>query len=87
MGQALLTGQKLMSRTLSDIEAELLQLPPNDRAALAMQLLASLETSELGDVQRSWIEEAERRYQAYLEGKLSARPANEAIQDARAKLK
>ena len=74
-----------MSRKLSELEAELLQLPPNDRALLANHLLASLESEDDGDVEQAWLEEAERRYRAYREGKMGARPADEVLRDARVK--
>ncbi len=76
-----------MSRKLADIEAELLKLPPRDRAVLADHLLASLEPEDDLDVEKAWLEEAERRYEAYREGKAAARPADEVLRDARAKLK
>lgn len=52
---------------------EALKLPSAERALLAERILSSL-----GEVDPSteevWLVEAERRYQAYREGRLSSRP-------------
>jgi hypothetical protein len=39
------------------------------------------------EIERLWVEEAERRYQDYLDGKEEAVPGEEAIRRARAALK
>lgn len=39
------------------------------------------------EIERLWVEEAERRYQDYLEGKEEAIPGEEAIRRARATLR
>ncbi len=75
-----------MPRSLAEIEEELLRLPERDRAALAEHLLLSLVPGEDVDAENEWLEEAERRYQAYRDGKIRARPAREAIEEARKKL-
>ena len=57
-------------------EAEALTLPDSERALLAQHLLASLdETNE-----QLWLDEAQRRYNAYKNGTVSSRDAFEAIQ-------
>ncbi len=75
-----------MPRSLTEIEKEVLQLPERDRAALAEQLLHSLDPGEDVDAENEWLVEAERRYQAYREGRIGSRPADEVIQDARKNL-
>jgi putative addiction module component (TIGR02574 family) len=75
-----------MPRSLAEIEKEVLQLPERDRATLAEQLLLSLVPGEDVDAENEWLEEAERRYQAYREGKIKSRPADKVIQEARKKL-
>ena len=39
------------------------------------------------EIERLWIEEAERRYQDYLEGKVQAIPAEEAMRELRESLR
>ncbi len=67
-------------------EAEALKLPVAQRAALAERLIESLDSLDDAENERLWVEEAERRYQAYREGRLSARSAAEAIQRAQSRL-
>lgn len=50
-----------MALTLSQLEAEALQLPPESRAALADKLVESLAESDADDVFRAWKSEAIRR--------------------------
>ncbi len=39
------------------------------------------------DVEKEWTNESQRRYAAFLEGKTKARPFQDALRDARARLK
>lgn len=69
-----------------DVESEALRLPPKERARLAEHLLGSLEDGAEADSEALWLDEAERRYQAYREGKVAATPADEALRKARSEL-
>jgi hypothetical protein len=71
---------------LKECEASALMLPANERAILAKRLIESLDTLDDPETERLWLEEAERRYQEYKEGGLSARDAMEAIYEARERL-
>ena len=75
-----------MPRSLAEIEEEVLRLPERDRAALAEHLLQSLMPGEDVDAENEWLQEAERRYQAYRDGRIKSRPADLVIQEARNKL-
>ncbi|MBL8475121.1 MAG: addiction module protein [Methyloversatilis sp.] len=70
-----------MPSPLASIEAEALQLSPEDRAALADHLLASLATER--EVEDAWAVEIERRVIEVEAGRMSVSPIEEAI--ARAK--
>lgn len=54
------------------LESEALRLSAQERVQLAQRLFASIEDEEVGgaaaDVERAWLEEAERRYQRYVSG-------------------
>jgi putative addiction module component (TIGR02574 family) len=80
-----------MSLTLQQLEAEALHLPPEERADLAQRLFASLEDEDIledaAEVEQAWLEEAEHRYQRYVDGETQAIPAAEAIARVRARLK
>ena len=73
-----------MSPQMMECEAEALNLPPAERASLAERLIASLD--ELSDKQNEqlWLNEADRRYRAYKDGSISARSAEDVLNDARA---
>ena len=75
-----------MARKLAEIQKEALQLPEKERARLAEELLQSLAPGEDVDAEEEWLQEAERRYRAYREGKMGARSAHEVLSDARKKL-
>ena len=53
-----------MPFTREELQSTLLALPRADRAALAQELLLSLEPADNHDVEAAWIAEAERRYAA-----------------------
>jgi hypothetical protein len=72
-----------MSPALKECETAAMRLPVADRAALAGHLLESLDLLDDVENERLWIEESERRYQAYKAGLISARSVTDAIQDAR----
>ena len=76
-----------MSTSFDDIEKQARSLPPKEKAALARVLIEDLDTSVDKNVERLWIEEAQRRYVAYLKGDLEALPGEEVMARARSRLK
>lgn len=79
-----------MAASLDQLESELMALSADDRARLAERLLASLDDAADEDpreIERAWMEESERRYQQYLAGEESARPAEEVLARVREVLK
>lgn len=46
-----------------------------------------VEPSEDVDAEAAWLEEAERRYQAYRQGTLTAKPAEQVFCEAKSQLK
>ena len=72
--------------TLKELETEVLRLSPNARARLAKKLLNSLDALSEADVERLWVEEAERRNAQIERGVVEARRAKNVIRDARARL-
>ncbi len=75
-----------MAFDLKEFETSALKLPVAERAALAERLIESLDVLDDTENEHLWVEEAERRYQAYKQGRLHARPVADAIQDARARI-
>ena len=72
--------------TLKEIETEAPQLDPAARARLANKLLNSLDTLSEAEVERLWVEEAERRNDQIEQGVVETRRAEDVIRDARARL-
>ena len=71
-----------MSALLEKLEHEALTLPREERAFLADRLLSSLDGEVLSDVDAAWVEEAERRYREYKDGKRAGSPAQEVFTEA-----
>lgn len=63
-----------------------MKLSLTERAALAARLIASLDDATDADHERVWLEEADRRYQAYAAGQIFSRPATDVLRDARARI-
>jgi hypothetical protein len=76
-----------MSVRFDDIERQVRLLPAKEKAALARLLIEDLDQSCDGNVEQLWIEEAQRRYDAYRRGELEARPGDEVMNRARARLR
>lgn len=77
-----------MKATLDKLAADALQLPTQDRAALAQVLLHSLDAESVDDpaeVRREWEAEIERRVDQVLTGRVEEIPAEEALARLRAK--
>lgn len=74
----------MINSPLEDIEAAALQLAPAERARLAERLLVSLDEDD--EILAAWVEEAERRGEAYERGEMEAIDFDEAIAQTRARL-
>ena len=76
-----------MGKTFSEIESEAMALPPNERAALARDLIESLDADLSEDYEEVWLEEAERRYAAYASGEIKGRSAEQVIAELKNRYK
>lgn len=74
----------MISSLLEDIESAALQLAPADRAHLAERLLASLDDND--EILAAWVDEAERRADAFDRGEIEGVDVDEAIAQARARI-
>ena len=72
-----------MSRDLKDIESELLQLEPQQRATLAKSLLDSLDVLSEEEDEQLWIEEVEARVADFRAGRTTAIDGDEVFARAR----
>jgi Putative addiction module component len=76
-----------MSTLFNELEKQARRLTPLEKASLARILIEELDPSSDGNVERLWIEESQRRYEAYLRGELSAVSGEEVMSRARSRLK
>ncbi|HXX74733.1 MAG TPA: addiction module protein [Nitrospiraceae bacterium] len=76
-----------MPKSVAELEREARRLPAQERALLAQHLIASIDPGEDIDAEAAWLEEAERRYQAYRQGKLTAKPVDQVFREAKSQLK
>lgn len=92
-----------MNEIFQRIEAEALQLSTEDRERLVEALIDSLDPNSPGQVrcaaggdfggfataelQKYWLDEAERRLQQIRSGEMKTRPADEAMAEVRARLR
>jgi putative addiction module component (TIGR02574 family) len=74
-----------METELEKLEADALKLAPEDRAALAQRLLASLEKD--AETDEAWAAEVERRIAEIESGAVALIPIADALAQVRAALK
>jgi putative addiction module component (TIGR02574 family) len=71
-----------MGKKLDDVITAALQLSLEERAQLAGRLLLSLDEPSESELERLWLEEAERRLKEFREGKVRGIPADEVFRRA-----
>ena len=76
-----------MSTLFEQIEKQARMLTPQEKASLARILIDELDPSSDTDVEQLWIEESQRRYEAYLKGELESLSGEEVMSRARNRLK
>ena len=74
-----ITGRRPMPRSIEDIAAEALELPPQDRAKIARTLLASLHGAQTED--EAWEREIVRREREIDAGTVALIPAAEVFDE------
>ncbi len=73
-----------MTIPVHDLEAEVLGLPPEDRARILERLIASFEPKSTA--QKAWMNLALRRQEEVRSGKVAMVPGDEALTRVRARL-
>jgi putative addiction module component (TIGR02574 family) len=76
-----------MSIAFTEIEAQIRALSRDDKADLVKSLIAELDGPPDAEVQREWLEEAQRRHREVVEGKVQPVPANRVFANLRDRLK
>jgi len=77
-----------MAQSLAEVESDALRLSEEERARLAVRLLASLEetTESPAEIERLWVAEAEQRFRELRDGTVRGIPAQQVFAELRAKL-
>ena len=76
-----------MAETLTELEQKAAQLPPEERAQLALFLIRSLEPWDEGDIEEAWRIEAEARWAEIKRGEAKTVPGSEVLADVRHSLR
>jgi len=72
-----------MATTVEQLAKQAMDLPAESRARLADLLVESLDANELGQIDRLWIEEAQRRRDEVRSGRVETIPGDEGIRKVR----
>jgi putative addiction module component (TIGR02574 family) len=76
-----------MTKPAQELESRALKLPRRERARLAQRLISSLDPKADGDVDKLWLQEAERRLAELKSGKVAGIPAEKVLRKARSALR
>ena len=76
-----------MSTHFDDIARQARALPLKQKAALARLLIEELDLTVDADADQLWIDEVQRRYDAYRKGEIEALPGEEVMNRVRDRLK
>ena len=75
-----------MTALLEKIENEAKALSWEDQERLVQDLIAGLERRPISDIDQAWIEEAERRYEDMISGRVEGIPSEQVLREVREKL-
>ena len=71
---------------LTDVTKKAMALPVEDRVVLAQRVWKSVEHFASREVEKEWLDEADRRWQEIEERKVQCQPADDVIKRARKSL-
>jgi hypothetical protein len=75
-----------MGTAFEELEKQARALSTEEKATLARILIEELDSAIDPNAEQLWLEEAQRRYDAFLRGELEARRGEEVMQRARDRL-
>ncbi|MDD2700062.1 MAG: addiction module protein [Sideroxydans sp.] len=76
-----------MQTNIETLTQETMALYIEDRAALAGKLILSLDEPKPSELEQMWLEESERRLEAYRAGRTASIPADDVFRRALSELK
>ena len=71
-----------MTKPARELESKALRLPRRERARLAQRLISSLDPNVDADVDKLWLQEAERRLSELKSGTVAGIPAEKVLRKA-----
>ena len=80
-------AERDMSTEVAEIETRIRSLSREDRTELIRALIAELDGPVDTDVERAWLEEAQRRHREVVEGKVRPVPGERVFENLRSRLK
>lgn len=75
-----------MARAIADIRKEIQSLSEEERDELLRALVADLDSPADPNVEKAWLEEAQRRYRELVEGKVRGVPGHLVFDRLRSRL-
>jgi putative addiction module component (TIGR02574 family) len=76
-----------MASPAREVESRALRLSRRERARLAQRLISSLDQEVSPDVDKLWLQEAERRLRELKSGRAAGIPAEKVVRKARSTLR
>jgi len=76
-----------MARALEKIEEEIRSLSAAEKVELLRALIAELDAPADPDVERAWLEEAQRRHRELVEGKVKGVPGERVFENLKSRLR
>lgn len=74
--------ERIKAMQLEQLSKEVMNLSLEERAELAQRLLVSLDEAPTSEIERLWMQEAERRLKEFREGKVQGIPAEDVFRRA-----
>ena len=76
-----------MAHSIEKIEEDIRSLSVAEKLELLRSLIAELDAPADNDVERAWLEEAQRRHQELVEGKIKGIPGERVFENLRSRLR
>jgi putative addiction module component (TIGR02574 family) len=76
-----------MAHPVEKIEEEIRLLSSAEKVELLRSLIAELDAPADTDVEQAWLEEAQKRHQEFVDGKVKAIPGERVFENLRSRLR
>jgi putative addiction module component (TIGR02574 family) len=76
-----------MTTDVVEIQARIRSLSVEERTRLVRELISDLDGPADAEVERAWLEEAQKRHRDIVDGKVQAIPGDRVFESLRARLK